>query len=78
MKWNKTERYQTSVRVGFRTYIVVCEKDFDNGFAVYVDRNFVADVDTLPTEEELKEIILDNNMLESNIKEGYASAGVFE
>lgn len=78
MRWDMTERYRTSIRIGFRTYSVICESDFDDGFAVYVNKQFVADVDTLPTEEELLDIISENNMLENNIKEGYAAAGVFE
>jgi hypothetical protein len=78
MKWAKTVRYQTTAKVGRKVYNVLCESDFDDGFAIYVDKQFVADVDTLPTMEELTDIILENRELEETIKDGLATSGVFD
>lgn len=78
MKWAKTVKYQTTLQVGRILYNVRCESDFDDGFSVYVNNEFVSDVEKLPTEEELVQIISDNLDIESTIKHGLASAGVFE
>lgn len=77
MTWGKTIRYKTEVKIGRGRYKVICESDYDDGFSVFVNNVFVADVDTLPTLEELTDIILDNNELETTIKTGLASAGAF-
>lgn len=78
MNWAKTIRYQTNIKVGRYTYPVKCEQDFDGGYSVYVKGRLVADVDSLPTEEELEEIISDNIKIEGSIKESYLAQGVFD
>jgi hypothetical protein len=78
MQWAKTTKYQTTIKVGRKLYNVLCESDFDDGFAVYINRQFVADIEALPTKEELIDIIADNNQLESTIKDGLALSGVFD
>lgn len=78
MKWAKTVRYQTTLKLGRGVYNVLCESDFDDGYAVYINKEFVTDVETLPSQEELEDIILDNNVLEGTIKTGLAQSGVFD
>lgn len=78
MNWEKTIRYQTNIKIGRRVYNVSCESDIDDGYAVYVNKHFVADVETLPTEEELRDIILDNIEIENTIKGGFVASGTFE
>jgi hypothetical protein len=78
MTWSKTILYQTTIKVAHRSYAVCCEQDRDGGFAVYVNKNFLADVESLPSEEELTTIIADNTILENTIKTGLLAAGAFE
>lgn len=78
MEWGKTVRYQTSMSIGHKVYNVLCESDFDDGFSVYVNGEFVADVEGLPTREQLEDIIAENSQLELTIKTGFAQSGVFD
>lgn len=77
MKWAKTTRYQTSVHLNGRVYNVLCESDFNDGYTLYINRQLITDIETLPTLDELTDIIADNTQIENTIKEGFLAAGVF-
>ena len=77
MKWKKVIRYTTEIKIGRYVYPVVCESDIDDGFAVYVRNEFIADVDALPCEEELRRTIKEYIEIEGHIKTGLAQSGAF-
>lgn len=66
MKWAKTTRYHTSIRVQEDIFNVMLESDFGTEFAVYVGGEYVCDVTDLPDRDKLEEII--NEMLEVDEK----------
>lgn len=64
MKWAKTTRYQTSVRIEGQVFNVLLESDFENSFAVYVNSEYTCEVEALPEYEELEQIIREEIELE--------------
>lgn len=78
MKWAKTTRYQSTITIRNKVFNVLCESDFDNGFAVYINGEFLADFEELPTRDQLVNTISEYNTLENTIKDGYAASGVYQ
>lgn len=64
MKWAKTVRYQTSVQIEGQIFNVLLEGDFDNSFAMYINKEYTCDVEALPEYEELEQIIREEIELE--------------
>ena len=64
MKWAKTVRYQASVEVQGQVFNVLLEGDFDDSFAMYINKEYTCDVEGLPDYDRLEEIIRDEIELE--------------
>lgn len=63
MTWGKTTRFQRGVLVNGRVYNVLCESDEDGVYALYLNKEYLRDVDSLPTQAELKKYIREQNKI---------------
>lgn len=62
MKWYKTVRHQAILSIDGETFNVLCEDD--NGIALSINGEYVTDVDTIPTYDELIEFISEYAQIE--------------
>lgn len=63
MRWTKTITHQTSVEIDGKYHVVTCEEDNEE-FALFIDGEYICDVDKLPTKDEIAEQINQQNILE--------------
>ena len=64
MKWAKSIRYQTVVQINGKVHNLTCLQDFDEGYSLYSNGEYIADVDELPTKEEAINLISEYTVLE--------------
>ncbi len=72
MKWAKTVRYQATISVDGEIFNIRLEKDFDEDFAVYINSEYIRDVENIPTREELEEMVGDTIELEKKAEDSLA------
>lgn len=64
MRWAKTIKYQASVMIDLKAYNIVCEGEANEDFAVSINGEYICDVSTLPTYEELLEMVSEQAAIE--------------
>lgn len=60
MRW--TIQHVSTILIGLTPYRVVAEED--DGIALYINNEYVKDVDELPTYEELVELVEEQNRVD--------------
>lgn len=64
MRWAKTIKYQVSLMVDFRAFNIVCEAGDGEDYALSINGEYIRDLPSLPTYEELKEEINQQESIE--------------
>ena len=64
MRWAKTTKYQASLMVDFKAFSIVCEGGEGEDYALSINGEYIRDVQTLPTYEELVEEINQQESIE--------------
>lgn len=62
MKWYKTVRHQAILSIDGEVFNILCEDD--DGIALSINGEYVRDVDTIPTYDELIDVIGEYAQLE--------------
>lgn len=57
MRWARTVRHQVTIVVSDEVFNAICESDFDDDMVLIINGEYIADVQALPTYEELVEYI---------------------
>jgi hypothetical protein len=71
MRWRQSTEYRTEVRVNDEVFVVVARKeDDDDCFAVVVNNDYIGDTITIPTHEQLVEMIEEHLEIENKVDVG--------